>query len=121
MRWTFGWDDLPPGSPRGAARPGGRPARGRGPAARRLSVEALEELTVPGFLAPIQYAVGSKPGAVATGDFNGDGKPDLVTANGNSSNVSVLLNTGGGTFQAARHYATGPSPNSVAVGDFNAD
>jgi hypothetical protein len=31
---------------------------------------------------------------VATGDFNGDGKLDLVTANSGSNNVTVLLNTG---------------------------
>ncbi|HEX3737800.1 MAG TPA: choice-of-anchor D domain-containing protein, partial [Solirubrobacterales bacterium] len=33
---------------------------------------------------------GSFPDQIATGDFNGDGKPDLVTANG-SSNLTVLL------------------------------
>jgi hypothetical protein len=31
---------------------------------------------------------------VAVGDFNGDGKPDLATANEGSDAVAVLLNTG---------------------------
>ena len=33
--------------------------------------------------------------SVATGDLNGDGRPDLVTANFLESNVSVLLNRPG--------------------------
>ena len=37
--------------------------------------------------------------AVAAGDFNGDGKPDLVVANFNDNTVSVLLGNGDGTFQ----------------------
>jgi Ca2+-binding RTX toxin-like protein len=37
--------------------------------------------------------VGSSPQSVAVADINGDGKLDLVTANFNSNNVSVLLNT----------------------------
>ena len=37
------------------------------------------------------YTVGSLPYSVAVGDFNGDGKLDLATANQNSDTVSVLL------------------------------
>ena len=45
--------------------------------------------------------VGSDPTAVAVADVNGDGKPDLVTANDGDDTVSVLLGNGDGTFQAA--------------------
>ena len=38
------------------------------------------------------YAAGTHPSAVAVGDFNGDGKPDLAVANKNDGTVSVLLN-----------------------------
>jgi hypothetical protein len=55
------------------------------------------------------------------GDFDGDGHPDLVTANFNTSTVSVLLNNGDGTFAAKTDYPTGANPESVAVGDFNGD
>ncbi len=40
---------------------------------------------------PASPSTGSTPVAIAIGDFNRDGGLDLVTANSNSSNVSVLL------------------------------
>ncbi len=36
---------------------------------------------------------GSSPASVATGDFNGDGHPDLAVANGVSNDVTILLYT----------------------------
>jgi hypothetical protein len=56
---------------------------------------------------------------VAVGDFNGDNKPDIVAA-GNGY-VTVLPNTGNGTFAAPQSYAVAGSPTAVAVGDFNRD
>jgi hypothetical protein len=67
------------------------------------------------------FAVGSTPRSVAVGDFNGDGRPDLATANGGSSNVSVLLGNGMGSFGTATSFEVGSAPGSVAVGDFNGD
>jgi VCBS repeat protein len=58
---------------------------------------------------------------VAVGDFNGDGKPDLAVTGENSSDVSILLGNGDGTFQAPVSYAAGTTPLFVAVGDFNGD
>src|ERR1700687_5197069 len=46
---------------------------------------------------------------------------DVAVANANSTNVSVLLGNGDGTFQARRNFAAGNGPLSVAVGDFNGD
>jgi hypothetical protein len=43
---------------------------------------------------PLNYAVGGSLVSVATGDFNGDGRPDVASANSSSNNVSVLLNDG---------------------------
>jgi hypothetical protein len=57
------------------------------------------------------------------GDLNGDDKPDLVVANVNygSSNVSVLLGNGDGSFGVGTEYGTGNDPISVAIGDLNGD
>ncbi|HLJ93732.1 MAG TPA: VCBS repeat-containing protein, partial [Gemmataceae bacterium] len=85
-----------------------------------------QRLTASFITAP-QYAAGPHPRAVAVGDFNGDGIPDLAVANygsfPNSSNggVSILLGNADGSFQAAQSYRTGEPVVSVAVGDFNGD
>ena len=56
------------------------------------------------------------------GNFNGDGKSDLVMANYNGNTVSVLLGNGDGTFQAQQTYTAGAAPgDSVAIADFNGD
>jgi hypothetical protein len=66
---------------------------------------------------------------VAVGDFNNDGKLDIITVNyigfGSASTVSVLLGNGNGTFQPALNYGVPAgipqSANLLAVGDFNKD
>ena len=63
----------------------------------------------------------ANPFSVAIGDVNGDGKPDLATANYGGNNVSVLINKGVGGFRPKLDYATGPNPFSVAIGDLNGD
>ena len=75
----------------------------------------------------IDYATGNAPSSVAIGDLNGDGHPDLVTANLygsfpiNDGSVSVLLGNGDGTFQPKTDYATDSGPISVAVADLSGD
>ena len=69
----------------------------------------------------VNYAVGDDPQAMAVGDFNRDGNPDLVTANYLDNNVSVVLGVGNGVFAAAVNYDVGHNPISVAVADFNLD
>src|SRR5262245_57020125 len=89
----------------------------------RPTVEALEDRSVLSltFAPAVHYGAGTIPVSVAVGDFNGDGKPDLATANRDSGSVSVLLGKGDGTFQSAVNYGAGFSPVRVAVGDFNGD
>src|SRR5579871_3950171 len=98
---------------------GGAPRRGR--ASYRPLLEALEDRTVPGFLSPASFGVDSGPFAVAVADVNGDGKPDLISANHNSNTVSVLLGNGNGTFQPALNFTTDARPLAIAVADVNRD
>ena len=75
-----------------------------------------------GTFQPNSYAAtGNGNRSVAIGDLNGDGKPDIVTANWLDGTTSVLLNNGSGSFQPKVDYATGASPYSVAVGDVSGD
>jgi hypothetical protein len=67
------------------------------------------------------FVAGSNPSWVTSADFNGDGKKDLAAANYSSSNVSILLGNGDGTFRAPVNYAVGGGPSAAAAGDFNGD
>ncbi len=64
---------------------------------------------------------GSQPSGVVIGDFNGDGKLDIASANYNSNNVSVLLGDGAGNFTLGGNFAVHGGPAAIAMGDFNRD
>ena len=77
---------------------------------------------------PANSNLGTRPVAVAVGDFNRDGKLDLAVVNrginpsdagGNS--VSIMFGNGDGTFQNAINYAVGATPQKIITGDFNRD
>jgi hypothetical protein len=103
-----------------------RPIRRSAPVSR-LCFEALEDRTVPAFLAPVSYDVGTTgPQAVVSADFDGDGLPDLAAVQYSESNVDnsavkVLLGNADGTFRPALHSPTGKYPQSLAFGDFDGD
>ena len=77
------------------------------------------------FAPPVVYPLpaGSSPEALAMGDVNGDGYPDLATANAGNSTVGLLLGQGNGTFGPATSYALGlmAGPLGIALADLNND
>src|SRR5262249_1405181 len=83
-----------------------------------LVLETLEGRVLLSFLPAVNYDAGRGTWSVAAGDFNGDRKLDLVTANYYSSTVGVLLGNGDGTFGPPKNYGVGGNPVAVAVGHF---
>jgi hypothetical protein len=61
------------------------------------------------------------PSFIATGDFNGDGRTDLVVTNFGFNNISVFYGNGAAGFAPPVKYAGGTTPNFIATGDFNND
>jgi hypothetical protein len=95
------------------------------------NVSVLLNTTAPGattasYAAASNFAVGTSPASVTATDVNGDGRPDLVAANADSDNVSVLLNTTApgattATYAAVSNFAAGDGPYSVTATDVNGD
>jgi hypothetical protein len=81
------------------------------------------------YAAPVNYSaglgnVGVYPRAIAVGDVNGDGKPDIVVGGANGSLVGILKNNGNGTFAAATTIATASANNptdALLLVDVNGD
>lgn len=70
------------------------------------------------------YSTGgaSNPRDITIADVNGDGKPDVLTANSGNSTLGVLLGNGDGTFQNVTSFQTsGSGTVGVAVADLNGD
>ncbi len=82
----------------------------------RTSISSINSI----FLEATTYSSGGTTAdSVVLADVNGDGKLDLVFANGG---VGVMLGNGNGTFEAAVTYGSGGYvPYSVAVADVNGD
>lgn len=70
-----------------------------------------------------RFAVGTAPGSVEIADFNGDGKSDVVVANEQSNNATILLGDGKGQYTPAKGspFSAGHNPGDIAIGDFNRD
>ncbi|MGL2964936.1 beta strand repeat-containing protein, partial [Flavobacterium sp. RSB2_4_14] len=76
------------------------------------------------FATKVDFATGSGPNSVSIGDIDGNGKPDLATANSSGSTVSVLRNTSTlstVSFATKVDFTTGTNPTSVSLGDIDGD
>ena len=81
----------------------------------------------PSFSARQDFTTGRGPNSVTVADLNGDGKPDIITANyQDPGTVSVLMNTtaaGAATASFATHqdFLTGDGAWAVSAADINND
>ncbi len=70
---------------------------------------------------PEDDVMGASPLDVIVADLNGDLRLDLITANSESGDLSVLLGRGGASFSAPQKFPVSGSPNAVVVADLNGD
>jgi hypothetical protein len=74
-----------------------------------------------------RFTGGTQPRAVATGDVNGDGRPDIITVGFASTNATLLVNSttlaASGTFAdpATITFSNGTAPAGLAPADLNRD
>jgi hypothetical protein len=77
----------------------------------------------------VAYPTNAPAGAVAVGDFNGDGRPDLAVVTNTVSSATgppyggdleIFYGRGDGTFLRGPVYSTGPG-TAVVAADFNGD
>lgn len=85
-----------------------------------LPGDGAGNLLLPGTL----FHTGKRPyERLRSADFNGDGKPDVVTTDLDANAVTVLLGDGHGGFREAvgSPFPAGTAPWSAAIGDLNRD
>ena len=73
------------------------------------------------FVAQPPLAVEGTVTAIAAGDMNGDGRPDLVVTGGVGGSMTIFLNSGGGAFQGTSGFQLGGVPGGVVLVDLDGD
>ena len=78
---------------------------------------------IPSFATAVRVTVGDAPVGVATGDFDGDGNPDVAVADSGGDTITLLRNTstpGTPTFAPRITTPAGSAPRHVVVSQLNA-
>ncbi|HMK20508.1 MAG TPA: IPT/TIG domain-containing protein [Chitinophagaceae bacterium] len=80
--------------------------------------------TSTSFAGRTDFVSGNNPRYLASGDIDGDGKPDIISANAGSSSFSVFKNlstNGVLAFTLHKDFPTLENPYSVSIGDIDCD
>lgn len=94
------------------------------------AVSVFRNLSSPGsfnsssLASKIDLGPGLGAGGIFIDDLDGDGKPDLATANYYNNSISVFRNTSVSdtiSFESPVSFATGSSPFKIVAGDLNGD
>lgn len=75
----------------------------------------------PSFGPPTYYNTGSRSTAVAVGDLNQDGRPDLVVGDRSAAKIHILLGRGDGRFDMSGTYDAAAGMLMIALADLNHD
>jgi len=85
----------------------------------------LSSISTVMFAPPLTLPVGQRPIAVAVGDLDKDGRPDIVTVNHDSDTISIYRNRGPGgstnIFEPRIDIAVGDGPHNLIIGDIDGD
>ncbi len=84
------------------------------------AVDAREACDIR-FGPPVSYASGSRPGAVATGDLDGDARPDVIVALANVNQLNVYLTRTDGTLGVATSVNIQTQSRDVFIVDMDQD
>jgi hypothetical protein len=94
---------------------------------RKMSILAGDPISSGIFLPKVDFPTGDSPCGVFVCDFDGDGKPDMISTNQNSNTISVFHNLGAGRSIASNSFAdkvdyeAGANPTYAAIGDLDGD
>lgn len=65
--------------------------------------------------------VGKNIRAMATADFNGDGRADIAAISESDHTMEILLSKSGGGFGPSKTFQVMNGPTAIRTGDFNGD
>jgi len=68
-----------------------------------------------------QFSYGTANGSVMVADVNGDGRPDVITADCSNETITAFLNQGNGSFAAGTSTWAAYLPSNVTIADVNGD